>query len=195
MALINCPNCGKPVSDRAPFCPHCGYDFGKSQRKYPKKSLTPMILVIVLAICAVAVAPAEIAVVDNPRQEIRSAEETAAAEEPATQPAEEEPYHIALVEQRPTFPGGEAEMYRWLAEHIVYPPEAAEEGVSGRVVVELLIDKDGSITNARIVRSKHPALDTEALRLVNAMPRWNPGRISGAPVKVTYLLPITFRLQ
>ncbi|MBO4977605.1 MAG: energy transducer TonB [Muribaculaceae bacterium] len=108
---------------------------------------------------------------------------------------EDEPMSIAMVEQKPAFPGGEAEMYRWLSDNIVYPPAASEEGVQGRVVVEFVVGKDGAITNVRVVRPRHPALDREALRVIQAMPRWIPGRNNGQPVKVTYTLPVTFRLQ
>ncbi len=108
---------------------------------------------------------------------------------------DDEPVSIAMVEQKPSFPGGEAAMYTWLSQNIVYPPAASEEGVQGRVVVEFVVGKDGSITNARVVRTRHPALDREALRVIQAMPRWIPGRNNGQPVKVTYTLPVTFRLQ
>ncbi len=108
---------------------------------------------------------------------------------------EEQPMNIAMVEQKPEFNGGEAAMYKWLGENIVYPSAAAEEGVSGRVVVEFVVGKDGSITNVRVVRPRHPALDKEAVRVVKAMPNWIPGRNNGQPVKVTYTLPVTFKLQ
>lgn len=108
---------------------------------------------------------------------------------------EEQPMNIAMVEQKPEFNGGEAAMYKWLSDNIVYPSAASEEGVQGRVVVEFVVGKDGSITNVRVVRPRHPALDKEALRVVKAMPKWVPGRNNGQPVKVTYTLPVTFRLQ
>lgn len=108
---------------------------------------------------------------------------------------DEQPMSIAMVEQKPEFPGGEAAMYKWLSDNIVYPSSASEEGVSGRVVIEFVVGKDGSISNVRVVRPRHPALDKEALRVVKAMPRWVPGRNNGQPVKVTYTLPVTFKLQ
>ena len=104
-------------------------------------------------------------------------------------------YTTANVQQQPEFPGGEAALYKWLNDHVQYPASAAEEGVSGRVIVEFVISKTGSIENARVVRGRHPALDKEALRVVKSMPKWNPGRNNGQPVKVTYHLPVTFRLQ
>lgn len=108
---------------------------------------------------------------------------------------EDEPVSIAMVEQKPEFAGGEAAMYKWLGDNIVYPAVAAEEGVQGRVVVEFVVGKDGSITNVRVVRPRHPALDKEAVRVIKAMPKWIPGRNNGQPVKVTYTLPVSFKLQ
>ena len=115
------------------------------------------------------------------------------APEPAPEP--EKTYSMAMVEQKPEFPGGDAAMYKWLGDHISYPAQASEEGVSGRVVVQFDISKTGTIENVKVVRGRHPALDKEAVRLVKAMPKWQPGRNNGQPVKVTYTLPITFKLQ
>jgi len=104
-------------------------------------------------------------------------------------------YTTANVQQQPEFPGGEAAMYKWLGDHIQYPPAAAEEDVSGRVIVEFIVSKTGAIENVKVVRGRHPALDKEAIRVVKAMPKWNPGRNNGQAVKVTYHLPVTFRLR
>ncbi len=104
-------------------------------------------------------------------------------------------YTTANVQQQPEFPGGEAAMYKWLGDHIQYPAAAAEEDVSGRVIVEFIVSKTGAIENVKVVRGRHPALDKEAIRVVKAMPKWNPGRNNGQAVKVTYHLPVTFRLQ
>ncbi len=120
--------------------------------------------------------------------------EQVVAEEP--KPVEpEKTYTMAMVEQKPEFPGGEAAMYKWLGDHISYPAQASEEGVQGRVVVQFDISKTGTIENVKVVRGRHPALDKEATRLVKAMPKWQPGRNNGQPVKVTYTLPVTFKLQ
>lgn len=112
-----------------------------------------------------------------------------------TKPVEEAPVSIAMVEQKPSFPGGEAAMYQWLSSNIQYPAVASEEGIQGRVVVEFVVGKDGSITNVKVLRPRHPALDKEAVRVVKSMPKWVPGRNNGQPVKVTYTLPVTFKLQ
>ena len=116
-------------------------------------------------------------------------------EKPAPVVKEEGPVNMAMVEQKPQFQGGDAEMYKWLGNNINYPPAAAEEGVSGKVTVQFIVEKDGSITNVSVVRGKHPALDAEAVRVVKKMPKWIPGRNNGAPVRVTYMLPVTFKLQ
>lgn len=111
-------------------------------------------------------------------------------------PVEEEKiYNIATVEQQPEFPGGQDAMYKWLSDHINYPPAAAEEGVQGKVIVEFVVSKSGKVENVRVLRGRHQALDKEALRVVKAMPNWNPGRNNGQPVKVTYTLPVSFKLQ
>lgn len=104
-------------------------------------------------------------------------------------------YNMAMVEQQPEFPGGTQAMYKWLSDHINYPAVAAEEGVQGKVIVEFVVSKTGAVENVRVLRGRHPALDKEAVRVVKAMPKWNPGRNNSNPVKVTYTLPVTFKLQ
>lgn len=108
---------------------------------------------------------------------------------------DEGPVNIAMVEQKPSFPGGDTAMYTWLNQNINYPPAAAEEGASGKVIVQFIVEKDGSISNVKVVRGKHPALDAEALRVVKKMPKWTPGRNNGMPVRVTYNLPVNFQLK
>ena len=104
-------------------------------------------------------------------------------------------YTTANVQQQPEFPGGVEAMYKWIGEHLQYPAAAAEEGAQGRVTVEFVVSKTGAIENVKVVRGRHPALDKEALRVVKAMPKWNPGRNNGQPVKVTYILPVQFKLN
>ena len=100
-----------------------------------------------------------------------------------------------VVEQMPQFPGGPAALMQFLSSNVKYPKEAFEQGIQGRVIANFVVEKDGSITEARIVKSVDPSLDTEALRVVNAMPNWTPGMQSGEAVRVKYTVPITFRLQ
>lgn len=107
---------------------------------------------------------------------------------------EEEDRVYVIAEQMPQFPGGHDALKKYLVESIIYPAVAGEVGV-GRVFVTFVIDKDGSVTDAKIARSVDPLLDKEALRIVNAMPKWEPGIQYGKAVKVQYTVPINFSLQ
>lgn len=100
-----------------------------------------------------------------------------------------------VVEQNPRFPGGEEAMYKWLNENIKYPPICQEQNIQGRVYLQFVVEKDGSITDVKTVRSPDPYLSKEAERVINAMPRWSPGRQGGKPVRVKFSLPVMFRLQ
>lgn len=127
---------------------------------------------------------------DEAEGEVLKAKEVIADEKPKE---EEKPFDI--VEQMPTFPGGDGKLMEWLSKNIKYPAVAEENGVQGRVIVRFVVGKDGSISNASVVRSVDPALDKEALRVVKAMPRWIPGKQNGAAVPVWFTLPVTFQLQ
>ena len=136
---------------------------------------------------------------DFKAKESKSAKEVvkAAVVDETSQPAkakDDGPYDMAIVEQMPQFPGGVAAMYKWLSEQIKYPASAKENGIQGRVVVQFVIGENGSISNVKVVRGTDPALDAEAIRVIKAMPRWSPGRNKGLPVKVSYNLPITFKM-
>ncbi len=113
---------------------------------------------------------------------------------PVEKPKDEGPVSMAMVEQKPSFPGGDGAMYKWLNDNIIYPAAASEEGVQGKVTVQFIVEKDGSISHVQVVRGKHPALDAEAARVIRKMPRWTPGRNNGQPVRVTYHLPVQFKL-
>ena len=102
---------------------------------------------------------------------------------------------FTVVEQMPSFPGGDAALMSYLANNIHYPTVAAENGVQGRVVVGFVVERDGSITDVRILRGVDPSLDREAMRVVKSMPRWTPGKQNGSAVRVKYQVPIAFRLQ
>ena len=109
------------------------------------------------------------------------------------EPKEEEPFKF--VEQMPTFPNGESAMMKYLRDNIKYPNIARENGISGRVIVQFVVSKDGEIKNAKVVRGIGGGCNEEALRVVNAMPRWVPGKHNGRTVPVTFTLPILFELQ
>ena len=118
----------------------------------------------------------------------------AVAEKTESRPADDN-VSYNMVEQKPSFPGGESAMFRWISENMTYPATAAENGVQGKVLVSFIVEKDGSISTIKILRSVSPELDAEARRIVSKMPKWSPGRINGKPVRVTYCLPLSFRLS
>lgn len=125
--------------------------------------------------------------------EVLQLREQIAAPEPP-KPAEENKVHD-FVEQMPSFPGGMGALMSWLSQNIKYPVIAAENGVEGRVIVQFVVEKDGSITDVKIAKSVDPSLDKEATRVVSSMPHWIAGRQNGNPVRVKYTVPVTFKLQ
>lgn len=124
--------------------------------------------------------------------EVLKAKEEIAQPEP---PKEEENKVFDVVEENPSFPGGQAALMKWLNENIKYPVIAAENGIEGRVIVQFVVSKTGSISDVRVVRGVDPSLDKEAVRVVSNMPNWTPGRQNGTTVNVRFTLPVTFRLQ
>lgn len=115
-------------------------------------------------------------------------------EEEAEEEIEEQ--HIFLVvENMPEYPGGEAEMYKFIGQNIQYPRLAKETGISGRVFVTFVVERDGSVTDVQILRGIGGGCDEEAVRVIEAMPKWSPGKQRGKPVRVQYRMPIKFTLQ
>ena len=102
---------------------------------------------------------------------------------------------FAQVEQMPHFAGGDKALMEFLAQNVRYPKEAVDSGWQGRVVVSFIVEKDGSLSEIKTVKSVKPVLDEEALRVVNAMPKWTPGKHNGNAVRVKYNIPVSFRLQ
>ena len=100
-----------------------------------------------------------------------------------------------VVEQMPAYPGSPSALYEFLSKSIQYPEEAEKAGKQGRVIATFVVEKDGSITNARVVKALDPLLDAEALRVINAMPKWNPGMQNGVAVRCKYTVPVTFHLD
>ena len=107
----------------------------------------------------------------------------------------EEEVIFQVVEQMPEFPGGMSEAMKFLAKNIKYPVAAQQAKIEGRVIVQFVVGKDGSISDVHTVRSVSPELDAEAIRVVSMMPKWNPGKQRGKAVSVSYTMPIMFRLQ
>lgn len=100
-----------------------------------------------------------------------------------------------VVEQMPEFPGGMPAMIEFLQTNLNYPKDAKKQKVGGRVLVMFVVETDGSMSNVRVAKKIFPSLDAEALRVVKAMPKWNPGKEKGKPVRVNFTLPIVFSLN
>ena len=128
---------------------------------------------------------------DEAEGEVLKAKEVIAEEKPK----EEETKVFDVVEQMPQFPGGQQALFEYLSKNIKYPVIAEENGVQGRVIVTFVVERDGSITDVKVVKSVDPSLDKEAQRVVKAMPHWIPGKQNGPAVRVKYTVPVTFRLQ
>lgn len=109
------------------------------------------------------------------------------------EPEEEQIFQV--VEEMPEFPGGMGECLKFLSKNIHYPTISAENGVQGRVVIQFVVNRDGSIVDPEVARGVDPYLDKEALRVVQSMPKWKPGKQRGKPVRVKYTVPVIFRLQ
>ncbi|QUB47732.1 TonB family protein [Prevotella sp. oral taxon 475] len=129
---------------------------------------------------------------DDANGEVLKIKEVVAQPEPKP---EVETKIFEVVEQMPTFPGGDAALMEFLRKNVVYPVVAQENGVQGRVVISFVVERDGSITDVKVARSVDPSLDREAARVVKSMPNWIPGKQNGSSVRVKYNVPVSFRLQ
>ena len=119
-------------------------------------------------------------------------------QEPAVQaPDTTKTFSFSLVEQKPTFQGGDAgyKFGEWVNAHLTYPQAAKEAKAQGRVTLQFTIYPDGSLRDAKVLRGVNPELDAEALRVISASPEWEPGYVKGEPVKVTYVFPVVFKLK
>ena len=128
---------------------------------------------------------------DEAEGEVLKAKEVVVDEKPK----EEETKVFDVVEQMPSFPGGDAELMKYLNSHIKYPVVAEENGIQGRVIATFVVERDGSISDVKVVKSVDPSLDKEAIRVLKSMPKWIPGKQNGSAVRVKYTVPVTFRLQ
>lgn len=107
---------------------------------------------------------------------------------------EEEP-PVRFVEKMPSFPGGQEALMAYLRENIKYPQAARDAGAQGTVLVEFVVEKNGSVSNVKVLNSVFSACDEEAIRVIKSLPKWNPGEANGKKVRVFYNVPITFSLQ
>ena len=123
----------------------------------------------------------------------KKAEQSKTVDEPQTSNDDNKVHDV--VEVAASFPGGNSALINFLSSNVRYPAVAQENGIQGTVAVKFIIERDGSITNAQVVKSVDPSLDKEALRVVNSMPKWTPGKQNGKPLRTTFTVPITFRLQ
>ena len=142
--------------------------------------------------------------VDLEQQDIVSSEDDATAAQtetfvaPVVEEEEEEESAqqiFTVVEKQPEFPGGTAELFKYLSKAIKYPVIAQENGIQGRVVCSFVVNRDGSIVDIQVMRGVDPSLDKEAIRVISEMPKWKPGEQRGKPVRVRFILPVQFRLQ
>lgn len=108
--------------------------------------------------------------------------------------SEKEEHIFDAVEQQPEFPGGQAAMMKWIGNNMIYPEAAQQNYIQGKVIVKAVIEKDGSISNVKVVKGVDKDLDHEAVRVVQGMPKWTAGKMNGIPVRCYFLLPITFKL-
>lgn len=115
----------------------------------------------------------------------------------STGPAQEVEDNVVfqVVERMPSFPGGDAAMFKYLGDNINYPVIAQENGVQGRVICQFVVNRDGSIVDIVVVRSVDSSLDKEAVRVIKSMPKWSPGQQRGKPVRVKFTLPVNFKLN
>ena len=112
-----------------------------------------------------------------------------------TDPEQEDNIYEAIVDVRPSFPGGDEKLLEWISQHIQYPQNAYDSHIQGRVIVHFLVKEDGSVGDTKIVRSVFTALDEEALRVVNTLPKFNPAILNGKAVEYWFTIPVVFRLD
>lgn len=100
------------------------------------------------------------------------------------------------LKDKPTFNGGDENTFRnWVNGRIIYPEEAIESNIAGKVILQFTIDTDGSVVNVKVLRKIDPSLDAEAVRVVSSSPKWKPGKLKGKPVRAVYVFPVSFQLQ
>jgi protein TonB len=111
------------------------------------------------------------------------------------EPEPEEEEIFMVVEESPEFPGGVQALLEYLRKNIKYPQICKDNNIQGRVLISFVVNKDGAIVDPEVIKSVHPSLDKEALRVISGMPNWKPGAQRGKPVRVKYTVPVNFRLN
>ncbi len=105
------------------------------------------------------------------------------------------PVEGEIVELMPSFPGGPDKLFEYLSKHVRYPKVAEKKGIEGKVIVSFVVEKNGKVSEATVVKSPDPSLSKEALRVTKSMPKWNPGKLNGQPTRTKYTVPFTFKLK
>ena len=136
------------------------------------KKMKKFFLMSLMAVCCLVTASAQKTVVSQKNQKV---------------------YDVA--EQMPEYPGGMPAMFEFLMKNLQYPKDAEKQKVEGRVMVMFVVETDGSISDVKVAKKTFPSLDAEAVRVVQSMPKWTPGRDKGKVVRVQYTLPVSFRLK
>jgi protein TonB len=133
---------------------------------------------------------------DQAQVEVKNEEVTAVAEVQEEVKEEEAPVEVfVVVEEMPTFPGGDAELMKFINSNIVYPEIAKENNIQGRVILRFCVTYKGAVDQVTVLKQVDPALDNEAIRVIKMLPAWKPGKQGGKPVNVWYSVPVTFQLK
>jgi protein TonB len=167
-------------------------DAEKKKRKFVWLELSAIAVFVVIAIIVSRQVSEKPKAYQAETLRLENERETLPDEIPTPITPGEEVYDIAEVE--PSFPGGPEEMAKWIQNQVNYPSEAMEMGEQGVVYVKFVVDKDGAVVNAQVRKSVSESLDNEALRVVKMMPKWIPGEQDGKKVRVSFTLPISFKL-
>ena len=123
-----------------------------------------------------------------------AAESQTAALSPVAVDEDDNPLNFQVIERLPEFPGGMVEFMKWLTKNLSYPVIAQQQKIQGKVLVSFIINKDGTISNPKVVKSVSPELDREALRVIRIMPKWKPGEDHGKPCRTYFCIPVVFKL-
>jgi protein TonB len=132
---------------------------------------------------------------DSVRNDIVTLKTDAVIYAPLETDVAEEPEPLVFVEERPVFPGGNSALLKYISEHTIYPAEALENNIEGRVFLRFVVASDGSVKRIEIIRGLNPLLDAEAIRVVSTLPAWKPGRQNGIAVPVWFTIPVTFKIM